>query len=112
MAETVFTLRTFDAEAAADAAALAQQLREYATVTTPSAAPAPQRYTGAEIMIALGSAGAFTAAYQIIKAFLDRHQNTEVSVQQGDRHASFKGYSAPDARTLLRETFPDRHKDA
>ena len=106
MTQPVITIRSFDEAGRAAYPELAERLQAHATVRLPPGVPGPLRYTGAELIIALGSVGAFTAVYQIIKAYLERHRTAEVSITYGDKHVSFKGYSAPDARTLIREVFP------
>ena len=106
MAPPVIMIRSFDEAGRAAYPELAERLQTHATVRLPPRAPGPPRYLGEELIIALGSAGAFTAVYQIIKAYLERHRTAEVSITYGDKHVSFKAYSAPDARTLIREVFP------
>ena len=64
-----------------------------------------------EIMVAFlgGSAlsAAFTAFYQIICKYLERHASREVVLERGDAKITVKGHSIPDERSLIKEFFPE-----
>lgn len=64
-----------------------------------------------EILVAFlgGSAlsATFTAFYQIICKYLDRHASREIVLERGDARITVKGHSIPDERSLIKEFFPE-----
>lgn len=63
--------------------------------------------TPAEIIIALGSAGLFTAVYQAISSYLTRNEGREIQLSKGKVSITVKGHSLPDEMQLLRELAPE-----
>jgi hypothetical protein len=107
VAETTITIRSYGVDRE-ECQELGEQLRAHATVTMPPPSGAP-RYDAVIVITAVltGTAGVLSAAYPFIKAFLDRHRDSEVSFDRGDRHVDIKGYDARDAKSLIRELFPE-----
>lgn len=60
-----------------------------------------------EIVVALGSAGAFTALYQIISNILEKDKNRELTIERDGNKITLKGHTLPEEKQLLRELAPD-----
>ena len=60
-----------------------------------------------QILVALGSAGAFTAVYRVITAYLSRHKDREVTLECGDRRIVMKGHSYAEEAEIARLLLPD-----
>jgi hypothetical protein len=54
-----------------------------------------------DMIVALGSAGAFTAVYRIICKWLDRNKNRKLIIKTRNAHVAIVGHSIPDERELL-----------
>lgn len=54
-----------------------------------------------EVVIALSSAGAFTAIYQVICKFLERNKDREITLERGKVKVTVKGHSLPEEKELL-----------
>ena len=53
------------------------------------------------MVVALGSAGAFTAVYKIICKWFDRNKNRKLIIGTPDIHITIEGHSIPEQRELL-----------
>ena len=60
-----------------------------------------------DIIIALGSAGAFTALYRVISKLLDKNKDREVTIKRGETEICLKGYSLPETNELLEQFAPE-----
>jgi len=58
--------------------------------------------TPEELIVALGSAGVFSAVYQSILSYLSRNQNRELTLTKGKTTITIKGHSVPDEIELLK----------
>lgn len=56
-----------------------------------------------EFLVALGSAGAFTAVYKIICKYLERHKDRELTLEKDNVKVTLKGHSLPEERALMKE---------
>ena len=63
--------------------------------------------TPEELIIALGSAGVFSAVYQAISSYLTRNQNREITLTKGKTTITIKGHSLPDEKELLKTLAPE-----
>jgi hypothetical protein len=61
----------------------------------------------AEVIIALGSAGVFTAVYETIKSYLERNQSRELTLAKGEVSVTIKGHTMPQERELLKLLAPE-----
>jgi hypothetical protein len=61
----------------------------------------------AEIILAIGSAGAFTALYQIIGSLLKKNENRELTLKLGDVELTLKGHTLPEEEALLERLAPE-----
>lgn len=61
----------------------------------------------AEIIVALGSAGIFTAVYQTIASYLTRNQSRELTLTKGKITLTIKGHSLPEETELLKKLAPE-----
>lgn len=61
----------------------------------------------AEIIVALGSAGIFTAVYQAIASYLTRNQARELTLTKGKVTITIKGHSLPEESELLKQLAPE-----
>ena len=59
------------------------------------------------IFLAFGSAGAFTALYQVISKYLERHKEREISLERGGVKITIRAHSLPEERELLGKLFPE-----
>lgn len=59
-----------------------------------------------EVIIALGSAGAFTALYQIICKVIGKNEAREVVIEKDGVKISIKGHSLPEQKELLDKLLP------
>ena len=60
-----------------------------------------------EIVIALGSAGAFTALYQILCKFLERNKDRVLTLERNDVKLILKGHSMPEEKDPLDQLVPE-----
>ncbi len=60
-----------------------------------------------DIIVALGSAGAFTALYQVIYKLLEKNKDRAVTIERGKTKISLKGYSLPEMKELLEQLAPE-----
>lgn len=60
-----------------------------------------------EVIVALGSAGVFSALYQSISSYLMRNQNRELTLEKGKVKITIKGHSLPEEMELLKEIAPE-----
>lgn len=65
-----------------------------------------------DIIIALGSAGAFTALYQVINKLLDKNKGRTVKIERGKTKVSLTGYSLPEVKELMEQLAPELLKHA
>jgi hypothetical protein len=65
-----------------------------------------------EVVIALSSAGAFTAIYQIICKFLERHKDREITLERGKVKVTVKGHSLPEEKELLDALLTDEGRSS
>lgn len=61
----------------------------------------------AEIIVALGSAGIFSAVYQAIASYLTRNQSRELTLTKGKVTITIKGHSLPEETELLSKLAPE-----
>jgi len=61
----------------------------------------------AEIIVALSSAGIFTAVYQTISSYLIRNQARELTLTKGKVTITIKGHSLPEETELLKKLAPE-----
>ncbi len=59
------------------------------------------------LVLTLGSAGAFTAVYQVLVKFLERNKDREITLQRGDTKITIRGHSLHEERALIRELYPE-----
>lgn len=64
-----------------------------------------------DLLVTLGSAGAFTALYQIISMILQRHKERELTFERGETKITIKGHNLPEERELLKQLFPENLGD-
>lgn len=64
------------------------------------------------LLVILGSTGAFTAAYHIICKYMERHKDKELTLRSGDVIITIKGHSLPEERNLIRDLFPEEFKES
>jgi len=62
---------------------------------------------GLEFLVAIGSAGAFSAFYQITTKVLERHKDREIRIETSGNSVSLKGHSLAEEQMLLRELAPE-----
>jgi len=62
-----------------------------------------------KVIVVLGGAGAFTAAYKVICKWLERNKAHEVTIVNGPRRITIRGHSFPDEKTLLAELLTEPH---
>jgi hypothetical protein len=60
-----------------------------------------------EVIVTLGSAGAFTAVYKVISKLLDRNKDREVTMKRGEMEVCVKGYNLPETNELLDRLAPE-----
>jgi hypothetical protein len=60
-----------------------------------------------EVLLALGSAGAFTVFYQTIAAYLKRDEGRELTLEKGDVRITLKGRNLPEELALIRKLAPE-----
>jgi len=60
-----------------------------------------------EIIVALGSAGVFSALYQTISSYLTRNQDKELTLEKGDTKITIKGHTLPEEMKLLELFAPE-----
>lgn len=77
----------------------------------PSDAPFSELRHGAispaEVIVAVGSAGIFTAVYQAIASYLKRHKDRELTLKKGEVAITIKGHSLPEETDLLKALAPE-----
>ncbi|MCD4811489.1 hypothetical protein K8R14_02685 [bacterium] len=64
-----------------------------------------------EIIIALGSAGAFTALYQIISKFFEKNKDREITIEHEGTKITIKGHSLPEEKELFKKLALDFMED-
>jgi hypothetical protein len=60
-----------------------------------------------EIIIALGSAGAFTALYQVISQFLLKNKDREITIERKGLKLTLKGHNLLEEKALLEQLAPE-----
>jgi hypothetical protein len=65
----------------------------------------------AEFLTFLGSAGAFTALYQIIGRVLTRYKDRELTIARDGLSVSLKGHGLAEEKDLLRQLAPELLRD-
>ncbi len=60
-----------------------------------------------DIIVALGSAGVFTAVYKAISSFLSRNRDRELTLERGEVKITIKGHSLPEEMDLLKKIAPE-----
>jgi hypothetical protein len=61
----------------------------------------------ATIIVALGSAGAFTTLYQTIVKLLEKNKDREVTIEGAGTKICLKGHSFPEEMELLQKVAPE-----
>jgi Effector Associated Constant Component 1 len=61
----------------------------------------------AEFIVALGSAGVFTALIQTINKFLERNKGREITVEREGKKITIKAHGLREEREILQELFPE-----
>lgn len=64
-----------------------------------------------EIIVALGSAGAFSVLYQIVNSYLRRSDDREVTFEKDDMKITIKGHSLPEEKVLFRQLFGNQESE-
>ena len=64
-----------------------------------------------EIIVTLGSAGAFSVLYQIVSAYLRRSDEREVTFEKDDMRITIKGHSLPEEKVLLKQLFANQETE-
>ena len=85
---------------------LARELRSIEGANVQDTASAAARFSEVELIVALGSAGAFTAAYNVIARYLERNKNSKVTVRKAGQEVTITGYSRSEASELLAQLYP------
>jgi hypothetical protein len=80
------------------------ELQKLTTVPVPRTRSLP---IPAEIVVAIGSAGAFTALYQVINKFLERNKDRELRLESQGRALTIKAHSLPEEQALLKQLAPE-----
>ena len=60
-----------------------------------------------DVIVALGSAGAFTALYQVICKLIEKNKDRAVTIERGKTKISINGYSLPEMKELLEQLAPE-----
>jgi hypothetical protein len=60
-----------------------------------------------ELIVALGSAGAFSGVFRLLLSYLTRHRDRIITVQRGNTKVTIKGHSQPQETALMATLFPD-----
>jgi len=60
-----------------------------------------------EIVVALGSAGAFTALYKIICKVLEKDKDREIRIEREGVSIQIRGHSIPNEKELLKQLAPE-----
>jgi hypothetical protein len=60
-----------------------------------------------DILVALGSAGAFTALYQVIASLLAKNKDRELTIERKGLKLTLKGHSLPEEKALLLQLAPE-----
>jgi hypothetical protein len=55
------------------------------------------------IILALGSTGAFVALYKIVIAYLERHKHREMTVKYREFEITFKGHTPEDESVIIKQ---------
>jgi hypothetical protein len=80
-------------------------------IESPEQPGGPLRTRGAvaasDLIVALGSGGAFTALYQVLSALIARHHEREIQIERGGVKVSLKGHSLAEEKDLLARLFPE-----
>ena len=69
--------------------------------------PTMRSVSPGDIIVALGSAGAFTALYQVIFKLLEKNKNRAVTFEYEKTKISVTGYSLPEVKELLEQLAPE-----
>jgi hypothetical protein len=89
-----------------DDAPLLAELREAAETAGLSPRSPPRVRGVADILLAIGSAGAFTAVYQIIASVLKKDAERELTLKLGEVVLTVKGHNLPEEQKLLSLLMP------
>lgn len=68
---------------------------------------APVWPSAPEFIVTLGSAGVFTALFQVLSKFLEKHKDREITITREGREITIKGHSFQEERKLLHELIPE-----
>jgi hypothetical protein len=60
-----------------------------------------------EVVVAVGSAGAFTALYQVICKVLEKDKDRELTLEYGKKKIIIKGHSIRKGKEILNNLFPE-----
>ena len=60
-----------------------------------------------DIIVALSSAGVFTALYQVICKLIEKNKDRSVTIERGKTKISLNGYSLPEMKELLEQLAPE-----
>jgi len=60
-----------------------------------------------QILVSLGSAGAFTALYQVISKFLEKNKDRELTIERKGIKVVIKGHGLPEEYILLEMLAPE-----
>ena len=63
----------------------------------------PELGVALNVIVVLGSAGVFTAAYKVICKWLERNKAREVTIVRDQKRITIRGHSVPDEKSLLAE---------
>jgi hypothetical protein len=56
-----------------------------------------------EIIVALGSAGVFSAVFQVISSYLTKNKDREITLEHNGSKITIKGHSLPEEKELLQK---------
>jgi hypothetical protein len=60
-----------------------------------------------DVVVALGSAGIFTAIYKVITTFIDRNKSRSVSLSVGNKKITITGHNMPEEVLVLNAILPE-----
>jgi hypothetical protein len=60
-----------------------------------------------ELVLALSSAGTFTALYQVICKLIEKNKDREIMIRRGDTQVIIKGHKISEENQLLQELLPE-----
>ena len=60
-----------------------------------------------DIIVALGSASAFTALCKVLCKLLEKHKDKEITIERNKTKIHLRGYCLPEVQELLQELTPE-----